>query len=92
MCSFKVFLQVWQSTHRTTRPENALVDGVDIIPILKKQGKQYFIFVKQFRIPMNGWCLEFPAGLIDENESVKEAALRELKEETGYVASKILHE
>ena len=31
--------------------------------------------------------LELPAGLIDKGESAAEAALRELKEETGYVGT-----
>ena len=39
--------------------------------------------VRQFRPPMQSYVWEFPAGLIDKNESVEEAALRELKEETG---------
>ncbi|NXH93474.1 NUDT5 pyrophosphatase, partial [Pachycephala philippinensis] len=42
------------------------------------------VLVKQFRPPINGYCLEFPAGLIEEDESAESAALRELKEETGY--------
>jgi ADP-ribose pyrophosphatase len=29
--------------------------------------------------------VEFPAGLIDEGETVEQAALRELREETGYI-------
>jgi 8-oxo-dGTP pyrophosphatase MutT (NUDIX family) len=30
-------------------------------------------------------CVELPAGLVDPGETPQEAALRELKEETGYV-------
>lgn len=40
--------------------------------------------VKQFRPPLGCHTLEFPAGLIDEGETAEAAALRELKEETGY--------
>ena len=47
-----------------------------------------YILVAQNRI--NGMTtLEFPAGYIEENESVTEASLRELLEETGYVSSNI---
>ncbi|CAJ0568303.1 unnamed protein product, partial [Mesorhabditis spiculigera] len=82
---------IWQSAHRTTKPANCEVDGVDIIAVLYKDNKKYFVLVKQYRIPMGGWCLEFPAGLIDEGETVEEAALRELTEETGYTATKVLN-
>ena len=40
---------------------------------------------KQFRPPVGKVCIEFPAGLIDEGETPEMAAVRELKEETGYV-------
>ncbi|XP_036035852.1 ADP-sugar pyrophosphatase-like [Onychomys torridus] len=33
---------------------------------------------------MGGYCLEFPAGLINDDESPEAAALHELEEETGY--------
>lgn len=33
---------------------------------------------------MQATCVEFPAGLVDADESPEDAAVRELKEETGY--------
>lgn len=41
------------------------------------------VLIKQFRIPLNDYVYELPAGLLDENESMEEAVNRELKEETG---------
>ena len=38
-------------------------------------------------LQMAGLTLELPAGLIDPGESPAAAALRELKEETGYAAT-----
>ena len=40
---------------------------------------------KQYRPPIDKVIIEFPAGLIDAGETAEEAAVRELKEETGYV-------
>jgi ADP-ribose pyrophosphatase len=45
----------------------------------------HVILVKQFRPPLHSISIEMPAGLVDGKETVAEAALRELKEETGYV-------
>lgn len=44
---------------------------------------------KQFRPPIDKVCIEVPAGLIDEGETPEVCALRELKEETGYVGEVI---
>ncbi|KAI5921186.1 putative ADP-ribose pyrophosphatase [Camillea tinctor] len=40
---------------------------------------------KQFRAPAGKPVIEFPAGLVDAGETAEEAAVRELREETGYV-------
>lgn len=41
------------------------------------------LLVLNYRAPVDQWVLEFPAGLLDANEDVAAAALRELAEETG---------
>uniref|UniRef100_A0A8D0HGF3 ADP-sugar pyrophosphatase n=1 Tax=Sphenodon punctatus TaxID=8508 RepID=A0A8D0HGF3_SPHPU len=77
--------RIWETVKRTTRKEGSSADGVAVIPmLLRTLHYDCVILVKQFRPPMGGYCLEFPAGLIEENESPESAALRELEEETGY--------
>lgn len=45
------------------------------------------VFERQFRYPLARVFLELPAGKIDPGEDIKECAIRELREETGYEAS-----
>ncbi|MCX7679166.1 MAG: NUDIX hydrolase [Spirochaetes bacterium] len=49
-----------------------------------------FIFVEQHRLGTGTYTLETPAGLIETGEDPVEAAKRELLEETGYEAGKIV--
>uniref|UniRef100_A0A3Q3BGK9 ADP-sugar pyrophosphatase n=1 Tax=Kryptolebias marmoratus TaxID=37003 RepID=A0A3Q3BGK9_KRYMA len=77
--------RVWETAKRTTRRSNTEADGVGIIALLKRTlHKDCVVMVKQFRPPLGSFTLEFPAGLIDKGETAEAAALRELKEETGY--------
>ncbi|WP_251551515.1 NUDIX hydrolase [Neobacillus muris] len=58
--------------------------GVCILPI--NQNKKV-LCIKQYRHSLKSWQWELPAGMIDpEDASPKEAAKRELEEETGYRA------
>ncbi|PWY75160.1 ADP-ribose pyrophosphatase [Aspergillus heteromorphus CBS 117.55] len=77
--------RTWESAERQTRPANCPIDGVGIVTILNKETGPELLLQKQYRPPIDKVVIEVPAGLIDPNETVEECAVRELKEETGYV-------
>ena len=57
-------------------------DGVILYGVYGAQ-KDRVVLIRQFRYPVNGYVYEFPAGLVDPGESLLEAGIREMKEETG---------
>lgn len=56
--------------------------AVGILATMKGTGE--IVLIRQYRPPLDRFAIEFPAGLIDEGEEAGVAALRELREETGY--------
>ena len=62
-----------------------------IVVIIAMTDDKKVILTKQFRPPVKRYCIEFPAGLVNDRghktkESMSTAAKRELLEETGYRA------
>lgn len=54
------------------------------VAILALTKKNEVLFVQQYRKAIEQVTLEIPAGKIDKDEEREKAAIRELKEETGY--------
>jgi ADP-ribose pyrophosphatase len=74
----------WEFVSRTRGVSAAVMLAVD-------QGR--VLLVEQWRPALQGRCLELPAGLVgdeQEGESVEAAAMRELEEETGYRAARMV--
>ena len=63
------------------------IDAVVIAAFHKEYKK--LILIKQFRVPINNYIYELPAGLVDNNAGMEKAVQRELKEETGLDIVKI---
>ena len=79
---------VWTFVSRKD-PPSTVADAVIIVPIhTDTAGKRRLVVIKEFRVPLADYEYGFPAGLLGK-ESPEEAAIRELKEETGLTVTKI---
>lgn len=61
--------------------------AVGVVPFLDKDT---VVMVRQYRYPVGEVTLEIPAGKIDKGEALLTCVKRELREETGYAARKIV--
>jgi 8-oxo-dGTP pyrophosphatase MutT (NUDIX family) len=80
--------RVWDCARRPTTSSDAEADAVCVFAVLKRRGETRggeTLLVRQFRPATGGETIELPAGLIDDGETAETAALRELREECGYV-------
>ena len=69
-----------ESLKAVTHENNA--DGVVIYTVYGPK-RDKVVLIRQYRYPLNDYVYEFPAGLVEPGEDFNEAAVRELKEETG---------
>lgn len=60
------------------------VPRADAVCVVPQTRDDKLVLIKEFRYPLNSWCIAFPAGLIDPGEESAASIDRELREETGY--------
>lgn len=56
-------------------------DSVNVVPL---DGEGRILFVRQYRFGIGDYTLELPGGIVDPGEAHRQAAERELREETGH--------
>ncbi|GJJ14887.1 hypothetical protein Clacol_009156 [Clathrus columnatus] len=78
----------WEVASRKTRKESG-IDAVAILTILQPKDKSppAIVILEQYRPPVDQYVIELPA---DGGETPEQAAIRELKEETGFEAEGII--
>ena len=54
-----------------------------VVLVMHDESREHILLCKEFRMAVGEKVVNFPAGLIDEGETVEQAAVRELREETG---------
>lgn len=75
-------IRIWEAFERVN------CDGIVAIVPVTTEGA--VLIIRQFRPAVNGYVIEFPAGLNDKGETLEAAARRELLEETGYSAGELI--
>jgi ADP-ribose pyrophosphatase len=79
-----------RSTQPTLGPDPLVPNAVVIVPLWRSGDETRLVVVREFRIPLGDYEYGFPAGLKDDDESVVEAAARELREETGLELTRVV--
>lgn len=61
-------IENYESAYRPGRVKTDFnVDGVEVLPIFKRKDKSLdLIMIANFRPPIGKFCLEFPAGLVED--------------------------
>jgi ADP-ribose pyrophosphatase len=62
-------------------------DSISVVPV-DEEGNM--LFVSQYRVGARRDLLELPAGVLEEDEDAQEGAGRELREETGLAAGRLV--
>jgi len=65
-----------------------LWEGADWVTVFALTTEDRVLLVRQYRQAVRQFAWELPGGVVDAGERVVEAALRELREETGYSAER----
>ncbi len=91
--AFDGWRKVIQKTYELPNGREATFDilsGPDYVTVVSFTRDNKAIMVKQFRAGPEKVLVTFPTGNIDEGESPLTAAVRELREESGYEAREIV--
>jgi 8-oxo-dGTP pyrophosphatase MutT (NUDIX family) len=86
---FNILEKYYRHPNKNRTFKANILDAPDWVNIVGINDKSEILLIRQFRFGTESIELEIPGGIKGEQETPKDAALRELEEETGYRAKTI---
>jgi 8-oxo-dGTP pyrophosphatase MutT (NUDIX family) len=87
---FKLFAELWRSPRTGQEHTFSVIASPDWTNIVALDRAGQLILIRQFRFGTGEFTIEVPGGMVDPGEHPRDTAARELREETGYRAGRIV--
>lgn len=85
---FELLLTGFRHPVRKVEKEFVVIHAPDWVNVVALTRAGELVLVRQFRYGIDDFSLEIPGGIVDGGEDPLDAAVRELREETGYAGSR----
>jgi 8-oxo-dGTP pyrophosphatase MutT (NUDIX family) len=87
---FKVLLARYRMPRTGRESTFSVIDSPDWVNVVASDKHGQLILIRQFRVGSASFTLEVPGGMVDPGEHPRDTAARELYEECGYRAERII--
>lgn len=87
---FRLFGERWRSPRTGEEHVFSNIDSPDWVNVVALDTAGRMLLIRQFRFGARAFTLEVPGGMCDAGEDPRATAVRELREETGYVGTNVV--